>query len=383
MHLLCELIEIKKNVEMLDLLEDLGNLRKLGLGTMVDAFKQTYSRGKELDTRAVGNKFSRYDHGAIGRDSETVDGGIIKNWNGLKKVYLANKDDYPLATIFSVDGKPVSLMIASISELDSINSRVALAWDFSSVKPTPEEATELTKGLNSKGSESSWRRKVVGDVKPEKSSRSEKIEDETYNYQTSKYEKLFVTKKYSGFAQTVREVTPFVNNLAKAFGSRLTVKLILADKARMEKRNERNANPPIDPKVLKLFTDEIKTRLAKYKNSKVASAEDAQDFVNKVFGGGLKRLKFAGSTYTVVPAKEYIGSNDHRGQGKGYKSFYNGTMSDLISGKNVTMQFEADRAESDYNTLYLTVKFSKGQLIPVEARYNNRDDKNKGQTVKF
>lgn len=383
MHLLCELIEIKKNVEMLDLLEDLGNLKKLGLGTMVDAFKQTYSSGKSLETRAVGNKFNRYDHGVIGKDSETVDGGTIKNWNGLKKVYVANKDEYPLATIFSVDGKPVSLMIASVSELDGINSRVALAWDFSSVKPTPEEAAELTKGLNTKGSESSWRKKVAVDAKPEKSSRDEKIEDETYNFDTNEYDKLFITKKYAGFVQTVREVAPFVNNLAKAFGSRLTVKLILADKVKMQKRNERSANQPIEPKDLKLFTNNIKTRLAMYKNTKVATAEDAQDFINKVFGGGLKKLKFAGSTYTVVPAKEYIGSNDKRGQGKGYKSYYNGTMSDLFSGKKVTMQFEADRAESDYNTLYLTVKLVKGQLVPVEARYSDKNKNNATQTVQF
>jgi hypothetical protein len=389
MELLRELVQIKNNSEMSDLLEELGNLGKLGLGPMVNAFKQTYSawqKGRDVrrETTPTGKKFSQENY-SLGKDSEAVDGGNIKNWMGLKKVYKTHSASNPLATIFLVDKKPVALMIGSEGNLDSINDKVALSWDFSKLDPSKEEAEALTKGLNQKGSSSGWRTEIVGgSSKLGASGRTDVEKEKEYDYKTSEYAEKFTTKKYAGFVQTVREIVPFINNLAKTFGSRLEVKLILADKVRLSKRGERAGNRPIDPKELKLFTSDIKTRLAKFKNSKMDTAEDAQDFVNKVFGGGLKKLQFLGSTYSVIPAREYVGSNQKQGS-KGYQAFYNGTMADLISGKNVTMKFEADHKESDYNSLYLTVKFSKGQLIPVEVRYS---DKTKGtygtaETVKF
>lgn len=389
MELLRELVEIKRDTYMSDLFEELGNLGKLELGPMVNAFKQTYSvytrhtrgyRADNKETSAAGKKFSNQSM-EIGKDSETVDGGGIKNWMGLKKVYKKFTDQRPIAAIFVVDKKPVALMIAAEWDLSSINDRVALAWDFSKVAPTKEESEALTKGLNTKGEHNAWREEVVGgQTKLGASTRTDIEKSKRYDHKAGEYEEKFTTKKYSGFTQTVREVVPFVNNLATAFGSRLEVRLILADKVRQAKRQERMTNRPIDPEDITLFKDSISKRLAKYKNSKLDSAEDAQDFVNKVFGGGLKKLQFAGSTYSVIPSKEYIGSSKNRHQG-----FYNGTMQDLMSGKSVTMQFEADRAESDFNTLYLTVKMVKGSLVPVEMRYQ---DKKKGtygtsEKVKF
>lgn len=378
MEFLRELVQIKTNVEMATLFEELGNLGKLGLGPMVNAFKQTYSAYRKKyseigkDTTPTGKKFSQ-EHWNLGKDSETVDGGNIKNWAGLKKIYKAHADDKPLAAIFSIDGKPVALMIGTQYNLDSVNDKLALSWDFSKVAPTKEESEELTKGLNTKGDTSGWRTEVVGgSTKLGASSRSDTVKSDEYDYKTKEYAEKFITKKYAGFVQTVREVVPFINNLAKTFGSRLDVKLILADKVRDEKRNARRANPVVEPKDIKIFQDDIGKRLAKYKNSKMDTAEDAQDFVNKVFGGGLKKLQFAGSTYSVLPEAEFVGSNDKRGTGGGYRSFYNGTMKDLIAGKMVTMRFSADTKESDYNTLYLSVKFSKGQLVPVEMRYTDK-----------
>ena len=382
MQLLQELLQINNNLEMEELLEELGNLGKLGLGSMVNAFKQTYSvayRGQnkgEKHTGETGKKFSR-ENSTLGKDSEAVDGGNIKNWMGLKRVYNKYAERFPLATIFTVDDKPVALMIADRGQLESINDKVALAWDFSKVAPTDEEAKDLVKGLNTKG-ELSWKEKVFNsDRSLAKSERSDNISKEEGwgdNAVTS-----FTTKKFTGFTQTVREVVPFINNLASTFKTRLEVKLILADQERTKKQSERRLNRPIDPKELTLFKDDIKTRLAKYKNSKVDTAEDAADFVKKVFAGGMKKLRLAGSTYSAIPSKKYTGSANRKHEG-----FYNGTMQDLFTGKSVTMEFEADRAERDYHTLYLTVKLVKGQLVPVEARYTEKDGSyGKAQVVKF
>lgn len=379
MELLRELVEIKHNTDMADLFEELGNLGKLGLGSMVNAFKQTYNawqKGRNehnKETSPVGKRFASDDVG-VGKDSESVDGGNIKNWVGLKKVYKAHTADRPIATIFQVDGKPVALMIGAEWNLESINDKIALSWDFSKLEPTKEEAESLTKGLNTKGS-SDWRATVVGTTsKPAASGRTYTEKTKDYNFKSSEYDEKFTSKQYSGFVQTVREIVPFINNLAKTFGSRLTVKLILSDKVRATKRGERRNNPPVKQKDVKLFTDDLKTRLAKYKNTKIDSAEDAEDFIKKVFGGGLKKLKFAGRSYSAVPDTEYVS-----GQGtEKHKYFYNGTMATLFSGKPVTMKFSADSKEGDYNSLYLTVKLIGGELKATEMRYSDKEDHGNG-----
>jgi hypothetical protein len=382
MELLRELLQINHDAEMSDLFEELGNLGKLGLGPMVNAFKQTYAvyhrRGGDKNTSKEGNKFST-QHGAIGKDSETIDVGHVKNWTALRREYKKNAEGYPLAAIFKVDDKPVALLIASESDTTSVNDRVGLAWDFSKLNIDEEEGKKLVAGLNTKGK--SWRTEVIGtDKKALASIRTDKEKERDYDFTKGEYVEKFTSQRYAGFTQTVREIVPFVNNLGATFGTRLTVSLVMADKVRMGKRGERAQNRPIDPKDLKLFKDDLSTRLAKYKNTKVDTAEDAEDFVKKVFGGGLKKLKFAGRTYSAVPEKEYMGSSGRSGSGK-HEYFYNGTFATLLSGKPATMKFEADRKEGDYNTLYLTVKFVNGSLVPVEMSYS--ESYGKSQTVKF
>lgn len=378
MELLRELIEINHDAEMAGLFEELGNLGKLELGTLVNAFKQTYraySKGRSgimKDTSTVGGKFAPEQRG-LGKDSETVEVGHIRNWVGLKKAYGNFKADRPLATIFVVDKKPVALLIASEYDMTSINDKVALAWDFSRIDVTEEEAASLTKGLSTKADSSRWRTEIVDvKAKPKSSEKTEVEKERDYDYKKGEYQEKFTTKKYVGFTQTVREIVPFVNNITKTFGTRLVIKLILADKVRDEKIRSRSNNRPIDPKEMKLFQDDIRVRLAKYKNSKEDSVESAEEFVKKVFSGALKKVKFAGSTFSLVPEREYMGSSSSRGKNQ---VFYNGTMRDLMTGKNVTMQFEADRREQDYQTLYLTVKMINGTLVPVQVRYT---DKTKG-----
>lgn len=384
MELLRELLQINHDAKMSDLFEELGNLGKLGLGPMVNAFKQTYAvyyrRGGDKNTSKEGNKFS---NGRIGKDSETIDVGHVKNWTALRREYKKNSEGYPLAAIFKVDDKPVALLIASESDTTSVNDRVGLAWDFSKLNIDEEEGKKLVAGLNTKG-DSDWRTEVIGtDKKALASIRTDKEKERDYDFTKGEYVEKFTSKRYAGFTQTVREIVPFVNNLGATFGTRLTVSLVMADKVRMVKSGERAQNRPIDPKYLKLFKDDLSTRLAKYKNTKVDTAEDAEDFVKKVFGGGLKKLKFAGRTYSAVPEKEYMGSSGRSGSGK-HEYFYNGTFATLLSGKPATMKFEADRKEGDYNTLYLTVKFVNGSLVPVEMRYSEKDESyGKSQTVKF
>ena len=390
MQLLQELIQINRDNELEALFEELGNLGKLGLGPMVNAFKQSYaaySKGREGMRKRTGEEGKKFDQQmiGIGKDSEAVEAGTPKNWNTVKKFYKQHSEDKPLAAVIKVDDKPVALMIASEYDMTSVNDKIVLAWDFSKVAPDEEEAKKLVAGLNTSDGRR-WRTEVVGTTaKPGVSARKETEKERDYDFQKKDYVEKFTTKKYTGFTQTVREVAPFVNGICNAFGNRVSVTLILADKTRMAKRQERSRNRPIDPKDIKLFSDELSVRLAKYKNSKIETAEDAMDFVKKVFGGGLKKIKFAGRSYSAVPEKEYVGSTSDKRREGGHNYFYNGTMQDLMTGKKVTMKFDADRQERDYNTLYLTVKMVKGTLVPVEMRYNDKMDGSYGssKTVKL
>lgn len=389
MQLLQELIQINRDAELEDIFEELGNLGKLGLGPMVNAFKQsysTYSKGREgikMHTGEEGSKFNRETAWTIGKDSESVDAGTPKNWNTIKKFYTQHADDKPVAAIVKVDDNPVALMIAAGYDLNGVNDKVVLAWDFSKVAPTEEEAKQLTAGLNTDTSDGRrWRTEVIGTTaKAGVSARKEDDKEKDYDFKKGDYVEKFTSKKYTGFTQTVREVAPFMNNICKAFGTRVSVTLILADKVRANKRKARLENPPIATKDITLFRDDLSTRLAKYKNTKIDSAESAEEFITKVFGGGLKKLKFAGRAYSAVPDTEY-----ETGSGSGkHKYFYNGTMQKLFLGKPVTMKFSADSKEGDYNSLYLTVKLVNGALKPVEVRYSDKEKGGYGssESIKF
>jgi hypothetical protein len=143
MKFLQELIQINRGAELEALFEELGNLGKLGLGPMVNAFKQSYTtyskrrEGLQKYTGAEGKKFSQ-EMIAIGKDSESIECGKLKNWNGVKKFYKEHSDDQPAAAIIKVDGKPVALMIAREWDLTNTNDKIVLAWDFSKVAPTEE-----------------------------------------------------------------------------------------------------------------------------------------------------------------------------------------------------------------------------------------------------
>lgn len=376
MELLRELLDIQARTTFEDLFEDLGNIGKLGLGHMVNAFKQSYSISHKHNEKMTGSAGSKFTHYGLGKDSESVDVGGFKGWVGFKKLYAKEeeKGNYPLAAIFLVDKKPVSLLIATSGQFNSVNDKVALAWDFSKISPTDDEEQSLVKGLNTDSG--GWRSRSEEKTKSKASSETSTKRLDSKREGDGHVE-FFVHEKYSGYTQTVREVKPYIENLATTFGSRLEVKLILADKVANKKRGERRENPAVDPKNIKLFTDSISIRLAKFKNSKIETAEDADAFVNKVFSGTAKKINFAGATYSAIPSAQYTGSADRKHQG-----FYNSTMKNLFSGKAVDIEFEADRKAEQYQTLYLTIKLVNGTIKPVKMRYTDKDS-HKTETITF
>lgn len=159
-------------------------------------------------------------------------------------------------------------------------------------------------------------------------------------------------KNFVGVSVNVASVRNFVNALAKEI--KLTGKVAMSDAKAMDKRKERNANPPIEAKDLKLFADDIKTRLAKYKNSKLETVEDAKAFFEKAMAGGLKKINLGGSTYIAKINETYTKAS----------------LVDALAGKTVYLQFDADRATSGYGELKIGVKIENGMLKLVSAEYS-------------
>lgn len=382
MDLLNELLEIRKELSFNALLEDLGKLKELGLGRMVNAFKQSYhgfdtGRGSQrrvgIATSEIGNRINSYNTG-IGANSEAIDVPKITSWSTIKKAFKANEDRLPAAAVFYVNNKAVALLIAGSWELTSVKSVVGLSWDFTGTSATEEDINKMTSPLAARVT-NAYRGTVTTSKGKEKSAG---VEEKARN-DGGDSPRLSV-KHYQGVAQEVRSVALFFDAMFEVFPNAIKMKLITIDHDLRKKRSDRYGNADYastKTSDLKMFADDIKTRLAKFKNSKVASVEDMQEFVAKVFTGGglLKKLNFAGLTYEAVPAVKELGSNDSRKYSKEFQRYHDRTMHDLFSGKEVSIEFESDRAASQYHSLYIIVKFKDGMIKPVKAKYFDANEK--------
>lgn len=356
LNFLNELLEIAGD----QLNEDLGNLKNLGLGRMVNAFKQQfgYSYRKDLQTYSVGKKFSLWGQ-SPGQNSTTVEGKPIKDWKQFKRQYKAV--DSAIAAIFSVDDKVCVLIVGSPARVTYTKQSVGMSWDFSGITCDVSELMNLLKPLEKTGDSSrrSYHKPNIYQHDLQSRHTIEKVRDEG----------IFVDH-FEGVAQYSEQIPGFIDGLCKLFGERLKWKILEIDRSAIEKRIQRNRNSPIDRKDLKLFADDLSVRLAKYKNTKVKTVQDLKSFIESVFAGGLKKIKFAGMTYSAIPSEKYIGSTT---KGSKYQTFTDTTMRDLLSGKTVAMQFSADQAAGEYGSLTLFVKFKNGQLVPVKAHYRDED----------
>jgi hypothetical protein len=457
MELLKELIQISIDSEeklfeeqFQSLLEDLGNLKQLKIGSMINAFKQHYGsgggRGRNQSgpsTGDVGNKFQKkWSAMNIGRDSEVIIGDTaIKSWGAFRREFT--KSEKPIVgAVVNLNSKPVAtIVVDDTGYFKSKNDVYGIAWDLSKVDLSDEIKEKIVaslagpdSGYNNETKKSSkfksdaerarferfYRSDKVEALKKEGKQAKDKIEVPVKDYETwydamkdggaqldktedyvkasvngkpmgewdkkekkgffiqykeafnSSVEKVYTeVKQIKGIAQTTEDIKRFVEALIE--NGKVTVDFIIADieqNKKAQERRERGKPEPVklsDADMREAKSDLMK-RLAFYKASKLDTVKDAKEFLDKVLAGKAKRLNLAGRTYTAIPASKYLGSNDRRGS-EPRKSFYEKEMANLIAGKPVTLQFEADRSQNQYDTLYLVVKLVNGTLTPVEARY--------------
>lgn len=169
MELLLELMQISEDSSdrllesnMMLLLEDLGNLKQLRIGSMIDAFKQNFysSRKNTVGTTEVGSKINKTWGNRAGRDSEIIKGTkVLKNWNAMRRE-IEGHETPPAGAVIKFKGDPVAVIVLPHDEaLKSRNDVVGLAWDLSKVKLEDDVKKSILASLGTKGDD--WNEKAA------------------------------------------------------------------------------------------------------------------------------------------------------------------------------------------------------------------------------
>ncbi len=398
MKLLLELLDLQP------LHENMGNLTKLGLGRMINAFRQSYQYERPSRTRSGGlttypiGKEIRNSSVSVGPNSQTVDLGIVKSWKMIKDAYIKRDDNGVTggiqALIFYVGPRAIALMVGDDLFHNKYHS-VGFSWDVKGVA-SANEAARLVTSLELNKPPSRGEDHDREDFRSEH--RQKRTESDWRKDDSDPSKVTTVYTHFQGIAQRAPQMEKWVTTAMEIFRSRLTVTAILRDQDAIKKRGDRMRNPPnfnnkrSDPKgkgygyghgsryEFRLFADSLRDRFLKYKNSKVENISDANDLVKKLLSGGgdLHKITFKGKTYMAIPEHTYIGTNQKRkeydgpnkGRLEGTKSFYDKRLSELFKGKLMRIDYEGS---GHYNRLHLSIQLRDGMIQPVALEYTLED----------
>jgi hypothetical protein len=142
-----------------------------------------------------------------------------------------------------------------------------------------------------------------------------------------------------------------MQEISKQTGEPLTAKLVLGDVAAMSKRQDR-----INAKAIQTGTQDLRTRLAYYKNSKKPTVGSVKEFIAMSLKNPGSKVQFAGITYHL-------------------KSSNYDKIDPLTLLKG--MPFSVSYSSADpgvYDSLYITYKFDTetNQLLPIKASFKDR-----------
>lgn len=158
MQFLQELLLIDKSTYFENLLEDLGNLKQLKLGSLANTFKQTFNtqthrKVQHSITSETGKKFTRYS--GIGRDSAVIDLPTqIFKWSQVKKAII--NGEQVLAVAFKLNDKSVALLIANADDVRNGKNTVGVSWDLTKTGLTTKEMDEVVSSLSQTAFDSAY-----------------------------------------------------------------------------------------------------------------------------------------------------------------------------------------------------------------------------------
>lgn len=407
------------------LFEDLGNLKTLKLGRMINALKQSYAfyNSSYRNNEHVGNKINSNLY--IGANSVIHDVPSIKEFADIRKVYTKTHEGCRAMALYA-NGEAFAFIIGDEVTKPSLN--MAIAYDFSKLPLPPEKHAELAKTLGVDGKDynkhsdkvpsksthqqaniervSSWDKKRVYDhdkkeLPPHKDrvvtnfDKWEKdVRKAAYNFETIKSDNRILArdkktnkllgefdkdkstgyvrdygddqfnpdienvihelKNFEGLTVNVGQLRNFINAIcADLKGIKITGKAVMFDADSNNLRQKRYQNHPIAPEDFKLFADDLRVRLAKYKNSKLVTVADAVEFLEVMMTGRMQKINLGGATYIAK-----VGDTDSS-MGRA-----------MLAGKKFTLSFSPDTTTSGYSSLYIDVKMINNVLTPIQARYN-------------
>lgn len=332
--------------EQLD--EDLGALRNLNAGDLINVFRQT--RGGSVDA-----KFPRVWGGSIGQNSEQINIGKINSWKDLRKAIGRGNEQKIMGAVFYCDGKAFAAANLGDSGMNlySPSQEITLAFDPSKL-PEREQEPEPTDRWSKEYSE--WQKKQLppGTAKDKRHSWEDKV------------------RKFAGQYMEIRKLDTYIDGVIANFpGHEFTCVALTVDKQGNEKNLSRQQARSTDDELAKrqfekgaLYGSDrnksLKTALDKYKASKnfntFEEPEEVLDFVSDMSNYG-QNFVYKGKQYKFDADSQYS-TNEIKIK-----------KSSLI--KNNPIEFTVDYRvtnPNDYGYVTVTYRFEDGQFKPVAVK---------------
>jgi hypothetical protein len=331
--------------------EDLGNLAQLNVGSMINVLKQNLIHASKRMSASTGqdeNKFNGYDAREINAESQVFDGGSVASIADLRKAYRnVEKQTGREVKAFAlyINGTAVAFGVYDLHTLGGASRTGKVAFDFTAFKDVLMQNHEATRPNNS------W----SYHPEPEIDSKREK--------EPSIYDDNKRMRKYTGVAKSSGELysifkqADLISSLTG--GAKITCKLVTGGAETQKKRGIRYSQ-----KQIKDGTDDLKTRLQRYKNSKKPTAESINDFLKMILTHEGKIVRFAGRAYMM--------------KGSSYDKI------DPISlMKGATFQVRYQSAEpGEYGAVEISYKFDveNNTIVPYKATWTDMDATQHGKS---
>lgn len=345
------------------LLEDFGNLNQLNLGPMIDLVRDNVEQanGKwRSGGSGVANKLN--PHSGISSTSEIVDAGILKGGlSGLRKLYKNNPST--MAFVIYINNKAVVFGIFDEHDLAGSSRTGKIAYNFNNIsdifsanlekRKADHEAEKIAKGRG-------WDNYGYHDEYEKEPTTQRQSERSKYDDNPNKIRNHIGKSISTGSLKILLER---VQEIVSQAGARLTVKLVLQDRAAASKRQNRNSNKRYNVEYSGGLED-LKKRLALYKNSKQPMANNIKEFLSMVVAKAAKKIQFDGRTYSAIAGTNY--------------SYQNISPIHLLNGTKFDIIYK-DMAPESYNTKDLTVTYAfdktTGILGPISASWSATNGK--------
>lgn len=329
--------------------ENLGNLAQLNANHLIGMLKQSISmsrRTREPHTSPVASKFQHGGpaHGP-GATSEIIDAGVVKKGLAdIRKAYKTHRSDGITAFVLYLNGRAVAMGRFSEHDLGGSSRLGMFAYDLTPFEEQMRQAKAAEE--EEKGTPTYLRRSTTMPATTAYSKTRQKwgIETDEIHH-------------YVGQATAVSDLNRFVTvlmGIANLIGGTVTLKLVTHDAPGVKKSQDRW----MLKQSLYSLGEDLRTRLARYKNSKRPTAETIQEFLDYVMNSSVAAVRFAGKAYRI------------RSTNSGRSATVDPMA--LLRGKEFIAEFGSIEP-GDYRSLKVSMVFDResNQIKPIKAEYHD------------